>query len=490
MQNRKWWGLAALTLAAMMVGLDMTVLNIALPKLAAEFNASTGQLQWFINSYTLSLSVFMLPAGLLGDRFGRKKLLLMSFVLFAASSLFCAWAGSSTIFISSRVLMGIAAAFVITLSTGILPAIFPEKERSKAVAIVMTGVMLSLPIGPLLGGWMLDHFWWGWIFLINIPVIAITALAVICFLPESYGQRQAGIDFAGIALASIGLLSLSYGTIEAGGKGWTNGIAASSCIAGVLFLFLFILRQNKTRNPLIDMKIFHSARFRWSLFLAVLLNVLLFGMLFVVPQYFQIVLHTDAFGSGLRLLTLIAGLVFGGLFAETALSKWEPKRIILLGFLLITGGTVTGAFTSVTSSEWMVGSWLFIFGLGMGFAMPTAMDLALGALPSAQSGMGSSVIQTARNVGGSLGVAILGSILNAGYRSHLQLEAFPTETKTIVHDSYTRGIAAIQQGAPPLLDHLYESFMNGMDLMLWGCFTVAAAGLFCTMFLLPSEPKN
>src|SRR5699024_133931 len=162
-KQSKWWALFALTLAAVMVGLDMTILNIALPTLSITFDASTNQLQWFINSYTLALAVFMLPAGLLGDRYGRKKLLITAFIIFGASSVLCAFAPSTELFIIGRVLLGAAAAFVITLSTAIIPVIFSTGERSKAVAILMIGTMLSLPIGPLLGGWILDHVWWGWI---------------------------------------------------------------------------------------------------------------------------------------------------------------------------------------------------------------------------------------------------------------------------------------------------------------------------------------
>src|SRR5690625_1699502 len=197
-EHSKWWALFALTLAAVMVGLDMTILNIALPTLSVTFDATTNQLQWFINAYTLALAVFMLPAGLLGDWFGRKKLLMTALIMFALSSLLCAFAPNTELFIIGRVLLGIAAAFVITLSTAILPVIFSGEERSKAVSILMIGTMLSLPIGPLLGGWMLDHVWWGWIFLLNVPIIALASVAVFLFLPESRGEQQSRVDFIGI----------------------------------------------------------------------------------------------------------------------------------------------------------------------------------------------------------------------------------------------------------------------------------------------------
>ena len=490
-KQSKWWALFALTLAAVMVGLDMTILNIALPTLSITFDASTNQLQWFINAYTLALAVFMLPAGLLGDRFGRKKLLISAFILFAISSLLCAFAPNTELFIIGRVLLGIAAAFIIPLSTAILPIIFLPEERSKAVSILMIGTMLSLPIGPLLGGWILDHIWWGWIFLLNIPIIALAGGAVILFLPESRGEQKSSIDYVGILLSAVGLFCISYGTIEAGVRGWSNHLTLFTLIIGFLCIGYFILWQYKARNPLIDMTIFRIRVFRSSLALSILVNILLFGMLFIIPLYFQIVVQTDALGSGLRLLSLVAGLVVGGIVTELVIAKLGEKVIIVFGFFLISLATILGAMTTLESTQWFVGTWLAIFGLGMGFAMPTLMNLALGALLSKESGVGSSVIQTGRQVGGALGVAIFGSILNGGYRHHLQLEQFPPEVRTIVHDSVAAGAAVADKlPFPKLLNNLFESFIVGMSNLLWICFAMAIVGIIISLIFIPNTEKN
>lgn len=490
-EHSKWWALFALTLAAVMVGLDMTILNIALPTLSVTFDATTNQLQWFINAYTLALAVFMLPAGLLGDWFGRKKLLMTALIMFAFSSLLCAFAPNTELFIIGRVLLGIAAAFVITLSTAILPVIFSTKERSKAVSILMIGTMLSLPIGPLLGGWILDYIWWGWIFLLNVPIIALAGVAVYLFLPESRSEQQSRVDIFGILLSGIGLFCISYGTIEAGARGWSDILALVTLVTGFLLVGFFILWQYKTRYPLIDMTIFHIQVFRWSVLLSILINILLFGMLFIIPLYYQIVIKTDAFGSGLRLLSLIAGLVIGGVITEITIAKLGEKKIIITGFILIALATIVGAMTTLESTEWFVGSWLAVFGLGMGLAMPTLMNLALGALVNDQSGIGSSVIQTGRQVGGALGVAIFGSILNAGYRNNLQIEQFPNEARAVVQDSVAAGSTVVEElSLPPLLDHLYESFIVGMNHVLWICFAVAVFGILISFICLPASVKE
>lgn len=490
-EQSKWLALTALTLAAVMVGLDMTILNIALPTLSITFDATTNQLQWFINSYTLALAVFMLPAGLLGDRFGRKKMLISAFIMFALSSLVCAFAPTTEVFVIGRVLLGIAAAFVITLSTAILPVVFSGEERSKAVSILMIGTMLSLPIGPLLGGWILDHVWWGWIFLLNVPIIMLTTVAVILYLPESYGEQTSKVDMIGILLSGIGLFCISYGTIEAGAKGWGNPLALFTLITGFVLVGLFVLWQYRARYPLIDMVIFRSIVFRWSLVLSILVNILMFGMLFIIPLYYQIVIQTDAFGSGLRLLSLVAGLVVGGIVTDITVAKLGEKKIIISGFFLIALATIAGSMTTLDSTEWFVWLWLAIFGLGMGLAMPTVMNLALGALLRKQSGIGSSVIQTGRQVGGALGVAIFGSILNSGYRNSLQLEQFPHEVRAVVNDSVAAGVVVVEKlPEPTLLNNLYESFIVGMGHVLWICFVIAMIGIVVTFICLPASVKE
>lgn len=489
-EQSKWWALFALTLAAVMVGLDMTILNIALPTLSVTFDATTNQLQWFINAYTLALAVFMLPAGLLGDRLGRKKLLITAFIIFAFSSLLCAFAPNTEVFIVGRVLLGVAAAFVITLSTAMLPVIFLPEERSKAVSILMIGTMLSLPIGPLLGGWILDYIWWGWIFLLNVPIIALAGVAVYLFLPESRGEKKSKVDFIGIVLSGIGLFCISYGTIEAGAKGWTDVVVLLTLICGFLLVGFFVLWQYKTRYPLINMAIFHIPVFRWSVVLSILINILMFGMLFIIPLYYQVVLKTDAFGSGVRLLSLVAGLVIGGVFTELTVAKLGEKKIIISGFVLIALATIVGAMTTLDSTEWFVGAWLAVFGLGMGCAMPTVMNVALGALLSKESGIGSSVIQTGRQVGGALGVAIFGSILNSGYRNNLHIELIPDELRSVVEESVVTGAAVVEElSLPPLLKHVYESFIVGMNHVLWICFVVAIIGILISLICLPSSIK-
>ena len=223
---RRWWALIAISASVLVVGLDLTVLNLALPVLSTQLHASTTDLQWFSASYSLVLAAALLPAGLLGDRAGRKKMLLIALVVFGASSAACAFAGSAGELIAARAVLGLGAAMIFPMSIAVLPVLFAPDERPRAIAVVMGATFIAFPVGPLLGGWLLDNFWWGSVFLINVPVVALALVAVALLMPESHGARSTRIDVPGIILSSLGLAGLTYGCIKAGQDGWGNPAAA------------------------------------------------------------------------------------------------------------------------------------------------------------------------------------------------------------------------------------------------------------------------
>src|ERR1700728_1797549 len=220
--NRRWWALGALALSVLVVGLDLFVLTLALPTLSADLHASTSDLQWFVDSYSLVLAAAILPAGLLGDRLGRKKILVPALVLFGLASLACAYSHSSGELIAARAVLGLGAAVILPLSLAVIPVLFTPAERQKAIAVVMSAVFIGYPLGPILGGWLLDNFWWGSVFLINVPVIAIALVAVALLMPESRSEQRPRLDVIGVAISSLGLTGLVYGVIKAGENGWTD----------------------------------------------------------------------------------------------------------------------------------------------------------------------------------------------------------------------------------------------------------------------------
>jgi DHA2 family multidrug resistance protein-like MFS transporter len=305
--TRRWWALGAMVLAVFAVTLDVTVLTVALPTLAGALKASESQLQWFVTAYTLALVAGMLPAGLLGDRYGRKLLMSAGLVLFVIGSLGCAYAPGPEVFIAARVALGLAGATLIVMVLSIITVLFAEAERPRAIGIWGAANFIGLPLGPIVGGWMLSHVWWGWIFLMNVPVALLGLVAVLALVPESRSARRPGIDLAGVVLSSAGLVALMYGVVEAGDYGWGSTSAILPVVAGLVVLALFVAWERRLTalpggEPLIDLSLFHSRSFTWGVLLTSVGIFGLFGVLFGLPQYFQAIMGVDPQGSGFRLL--------------------------------------------------------------------------------------------------------------------------------------------------------------------------------------------
>jgi EmrB/QacA subfamily drug resistance transporter len=475
MESRRWWALGALAIALLTFGLDVTVLNVALPTLATDLRASTSQLQWFANAYTLVLAAGLIPAGLLGDRFGPKKLLLGSLALFGAASVFCAYAGSAEMLILARAVLGVGAAFMVPLSASLLTVLFPPAERGRAIAVWATAMALGIPLGPVLGGWLLDNFWWGSVFLINVPLVVIAIAALAWLVPDVRGTRGLRIDFTGIALSSAGLVALTYGLVEAGGQGWGSADAVLPMTAGVLVLAGFGLWLRRAAHPLVDLGLFRSPGFTWGALLTTIASFSLMGLMFVLPQYFQAVGGTDALGTGLRLLPIVGGLLVGVRIADKLREPLGAKIVVATGFVLMAAGLIIGTTTGVQDSYGFTAVWVSIVGIGLGFSMPPAMDVAMGALREKHSGVGSGLIQAMRQVGGTLGVAILGTVLNDGFRAELPVPV----------DSAAAGVRI-----PGMMDAVRDAFVHGMDSMLWVCSGFAVLGTLLTLAFLPRQPQD
>jgi MFS transporter, DHA2 family, multidrug resistance protein len=464
---RRWWALGALTLAVLAVGLDGTVLSVALPTLATDLHATTADLQWFVSGYTLVLAAALLPGGLLGDRYGRKRVLLGALALFGAGSLACAYASSAGAFIGARVLLGLGAAAIIPLALSVLTVLFDERERPRAVGVWATANFLALPIGPILGGWLLTNYWWGWVFLMNLPVVAVGIAAPIAWLPESRSATRPGLDWVGMLASSAGLAVLVYGVIQAGQNGWGDPVALASMLAGAILLVAFGLWERRlgrrpAGQPLVDLGLFGSRSFTWGTILAAVGIFALFGVLFTAPQYFQAILGTDAMGSGLRLLPLIGGLAVGASVADRVATRAGAKLTVAAGFVLLAAGLAVGATTSMTSGTGFLSLWTPLVGLGMGLALATASAAALGALPAERAGVGSAVIQAVNKVGAPFAAAILGSVLNATYRGRLDLAGVPAQVADAARDSVFAGVAVAHRlGSAPLLDSVQAAFVHG-----------------------------
>src|SRR3954463_8089601 len=307
--NRRWWVLGALVVILLAVSLDLTALNVALPTLSTELHASTGALQWIVASYTLVSATLLIPAGLLGDRYGRKKVLLAGITVFLAASALAMFASSPGTLIAARTLMGVGSAVITPLAMSVMLVVFPKEEQPRALAAWAAASFLGLPLGPIIGGYLLDHFWWGSIFFINIPVSAFALVLGVILIPESRSATAPRPDYTGLLLSTSGLAALVYGAIQQEEYGWGDVRVSGVLTAGALLVAAFVAWPRRAARPLIDLGLFRDRRFTGGALPATLLTLALFGVLFVTPQYFQGVLGADALGSGLRLLPLIGGLL-------------------------------------------------------------------------------------------------------------------------------------------------------------------------------------
>src|SRR5438270_2818742 len=430
---RKWWALVAMAASVLVVGLDLTVLNLALPTIASQLHASTGDLQWISDAYSLVLAAAILPAGRLGDRYGRKRILLIALTLFGISSVLCSYAANTGELIAARAVLGIGAAAIFPMSLSVIPVLFRPEERQRAIVLMSSATFLSFPIGPLVGGYLLDHFWWGSVFLINVPVVALALAAVIFLLPESRSTHRPSIDGIGVVLSSAGLTGLTYGFIQAGQNGWGDTSALATIVAGVVVLAVFIAWERRLtraagsrgQQPLVELALFRSGGFTWGTLLTTLVTFAMFGLFFAMPLFFQEVLGATAMGSGLRLLPMIGGMLAGMIGGTRIASLVSVKTLIAAGFAIMAAALGLGATTSVSSGSGFSSAWIAIAGLGLGLALPQAMNVALGALSAERSGSGSALISAMRQVGATIGVAVLGTVLSSGYHARLSVAGLP-----------------------------------------------------------------
>jgi EmrB/QacA subfamily drug resistance transporter len=500
---KKWLALVAISASVLVVGLDLTVLNLALPSMAVSLHATTGDLQWISDAYSLVIAAAILPAGLLGDRYGRKKLLIVALVIFGASSAACSYAGGTGELIAARAVLGIGAAAIFPLSISVIPVLFEPADRQKAIALLSACTMLSFPIGPILGGYLLDHFWWGSVFLINVPVVVLAVVAVAFLMPESRSSTRPRVDLIGVLVSSAGLIALTYGFIKAGESGWGDATALGTIAGGVVLLALFVRWERRLTGageggtqPLVELALFGSNGFRWGTILVTMVSFAMFGLMFAMPQYFQEVLGANALGSGVRLLPLVGGMMVG-MIAGTRLQSPRggrgplagAKTVVAAGYLIMAAAMVLGALTTLSSSTGYAATWIAVAGLGLGFAMPSAMNVAIGALTAERSGSGSALLSAMRQVGATIGVAILGTLISNGYSAGVNVHGLPAAVAAAAKSSVAGGVSVAEKlHAAALLGSVRTAYIDGMDVMLWVCGGIAVvSALLAIAFLRQSD---
>ncbi|MFI0903941.1 MFS transporter [Streptomyces sioyaensis] len=483
---RRWWALGALITAMLVLGFDTTILNVALPAMGAQLGADTGRQQWIADAYTVVFAALMLPAGLLGDRFGRRRMLIAGLGIFLAGSLFGTLATGPELVIAARAVMGIGAALIMPLAISVLPSLFPPAERSAAVGAISAASALGMPLGPLVGGWLLDHFWWGAVFFVNVPLVLIGVAACLFLLPETSDPTSPKVDALSAVLTATGLGTLVFGIIEAPGRGWGAPLVVTALAASAALLTGLVLRGRVLDRPMLDLRLLRGRGFLWNTVAASLGTLVLSGLMFLLPPYLQAVRGYDAFGTGLRMLPMMAGLLIAAKGSGALTGRIGPRPVIAGGLVTLAGAAFLGATTQVHDGYGHTALWLSLAGVGFGFTMVPAMDAALGALPPERAGSGSGLLMTVRQFGGALGVALLGSVLAGAYGTRLDTAGLPAWAADAAGDSVVAAhLVAGRIGAPHVAASANGAFVHGMSLVLVTCGIAALIAALLTAAFLP-----
>ncbi|CCK29034.1 major facilitator efflux protein [Streptomyces davaonensis JCM 4913] len=468
---QRWLILGVLCLAVLTVVLDNTVLNVAIPSLTRELGASTSDIQWMINAYSLVQSGLLLTAGSAADRYGRKKLLAVGLALFGVGSLVAGLADSTGQLIAARAGMGVGGALLMTTVLAVAIQIFTPEEQPKAIGIWAAVNSLGFAAGPLLGGFMLDHFWWGAIFLINIPVAALAFVAVVVLVPESKNPRGDRPDLLGAVLSTIGMASLVYAIISGPEHGWTSGRVMVTAAVAIAVLAAFAYWESRIPYPMIDMHFFRNRQFTGAVSGGVLITFGMGGSLFLLTQHMQFVLGYEPLEAGLRtapLALMIVALNFTGVAAKCAARLGTPLAIGL-GMAVMAAGL---ASIAVVASGGYTGTLLglVLIGTGAAVASPAMSHAIMSAIPPEKAGVGGGINGTVAEFGTGLGVAVLGALLNARFAA----ESLPG--------------ALAEAGSDAERERVTEVFSSGLEIsLLVGALAVLLGGLVAGALLRRAE---
>ncbi len=482
--------LAVMCLSLLIVVIDNTILNTALPTLARVLHASTTDLQWITDAYTLTFAALLVMAGALGDRFGRRNALLAGLVIFAAGSAWAAVSGDSATLIAARAMMGVGAAFVMPATLSILTAVFPARERAGAIGAWSAIAGVGIVVGPTLGGLLLAHFYWGSVFWVNVPLAAIALIAVILVVPNLAGRRGTGsrLDTLGAILSAAAMLAVIDAVIEGPNRGWTSVTTLGELGIGAVLIAAFIYRELHVANPLIDVRVFRHRAFSAASSAIGLTFLALFGSLFALTQYLQLVHGYSPLSAGVRALPFAAAVMATAPLSSRLVARLGIRLVIPAGLIAMGGGLLMLTQVTPTTSYTYLAACVAIMGAGMGLVMAPAGESIMSVLPAEQYGAGSAVNDTVQELGGSLGIAIIGSIVASSFRHSLDASGLPGALAAPARSSIAAADATAAHAGPlagRVLDVAHQSFTSAMTTGFTVAGIIALAGAVIVAVALP-----
>jgi DHA2 family multidrug resistance protein-like MFS transporter len=497
-QRRRWVILGVLIVGLLAIVIDNTVLNVALKTIAEPrggLGASQSQLEWAINSYTLVFAGLLFTFGVIGDKMGRKRMLMIGLALFGVASLLSAYSRTPEQLIFARAAMGLGGAAVMPQTLSIISHVFEPQERAKAIGLWAMAVGIGVATGPVLGGVLLSHYWWGSVFLINVPVTVAGAIAAAILVPESRNAGNSKIDFVGVLLSIAGLILLVFGIVQGGDAGsWIHPDVLLPIVGGLVVLAAFAWYEARIQHPSLDVRLFKDRRLSASVGALALVFFGMGGVFFFTSFYLQNVRGYSALDAGLLTVPFAVGQLLLSPRSATLVRTYGPKVVGATGMIVMAAAIAGYAILGTATPIWVLEVLFFVQGAAIGAAMPAATAAVMDVLPRERAGAGSALTNTARQVAVALSVAVLGSILAVFYRSSLNpsLTALPAPLRTAASSSITQTQAVAQQlgrAGQSLLAPANNAFVHAMHYTTLVAAVLALLGGFVVLRWMPGKPK-
>ncbi len=492
--RQRWWTLAVLSLSLLIIGLDNTILNVALPTLQREFQSSASELQWMVDSYIVVFAGLLLTLGALGDRFGRARALQAGLVIFCLASIWAAYSPSAEHLIAARAVMGIGGAFIMPATLSVLIDVFPKEERGRAISIWAGVAGLGIGLGPLAGGLLLEWFWWGSVFMVNVPIVIIALVAGFFVVPDSRDPEATALDLPGGVLSMAAVTSLVFAIIEAPSKGWLDPVVVGTFAAATVLGFAFTIRELRTDAPMLDFGFFRNFRFSFGAAAIGFSFFALFGMIFLLTQYLQFVRGYTALEAGYRLTPIAPGIMLGASQSHRWVARFGTAKVVAAAMVGLAGVMGAMALWTTGTEYWIVGTMLFLMAAMMGNVMAPSTESVMGALPMAKAGVGSAMNDLVRQVAGALGVAVIGSAVNTVYASRMDdvVAGLPPRAAEPAGDSVGAALRiATEVGGPrgaAIASAANDAFMDAFGMAALLAAGIVLVGSVLVRRYLPAEP--
>ncbi len=491
--------LAFICVSVFVVSVDATIVNVALPTLSRELDADTAQLQWIVDAYTLVMAGLMLSMGSLSDRFGRRGWLSAGLALFAITSVYAAQVDSADALIWARAAMGVGAAVIFPATLSLITNIFVDPvKRAKAIGLWAAMVGVGVAAGPISGGWLLEHFSWGSVFMVNVPIAAVAIIGGALFVPTSRDPAAPPVDVPGLVLSSIGITALVYTVIEAPNWGWGSVHTAAGFAVAVVVLAVFALWERRTPHPMLDVSVFANRRFSGGSLAVTAGFLTLFGFIFVITQYFQFIKSYSAFETGVRLLPVAISIAVASIVGPRIVVRVGTTAVVAGGLAAFAAGLAWASTADAATPYIQIALQMVLLGGGLGLTTAPATEAIMGSLSTDKAGVGSAVNDTTRELGGTLGVAIVGSVFASIYSSRLASNATLSALPADIRATMERSMAAAQQVIgrlpqpviPDVRAAVNNAFLDGLQVGSLVSAGIAAAAAVAVAFLLPARARQ